>query len=136
MENASKALIIAGAILLSILIISLGIFIFQQAKGAVDTNQLDEVQVNAFNGKFDSYLGEKIRGAQVNALVNQINTNNLATDDTSKQVTLKSTVQGLTLTGTSAGGDYAKIFKTGETYKVKPTAHTNSGLISEITVSK
>ena len=31
MENASKALIIAGAILLAILIISLGILIFSQA---------------------------------------------------------------------------------------------------------
>ena len=31
MENASKALIIAGAILISILIISLGVIIYQQA---------------------------------------------------------------------------------------------------------
>ena len=31
MENASKALIIAGAILLSILIIGLGMFIYQQS---------------------------------------------------------------------------------------------------------
>ena len=31
MENASKALIIAGAILLAILIIGLGVFIFQKA---------------------------------------------------------------------------------------------------------
>ena len=34
MENASKALIIAGAILLSILLISLGIMIFTQAQDA------------------------------------------------------------------------------------------------------
>ena len=32
MENASKALIIAGAILLAILIIALGVFIFNQSK--------------------------------------------------------------------------------------------------------
>ena len=32
MENASKALIIAGAILLAILIIALGVFIFSKAK--------------------------------------------------------------------------------------------------------
>ena len=31
MENASKALIIAGAILLAILIIALGVYIYQQA---------------------------------------------------------------------------------------------------------
>ena len=43
MENASKALIIAGAILLAILIISLGIMIFRQASGVVDSNAMDEV---------------------------------------------------------------------------------------------
>ena len=32
MENASKALIIAGAILLSILLISLGLIVYNQAK--------------------------------------------------------------------------------------------------------
>ena len=35
MENASKALIIAGAILLAILLISLGIYIFSQAQSVV-----------------------------------------------------------------------------------------------------
>ena len=37
MENASKALIIAGAILISILLISLGIIMFNASKGT--TNQ-------------------------------------------------------------------------------------------------
>lgn len=41
MENASKALIIAGAILLSILIIGLGMFIYQQASGAMGNANLD-----------------------------------------------------------------------------------------------
>ena len=54
MENASKALIIAGAILLSILIISLGIMIFRQASGVVDSNAMDEVAVSAFNQKWCS----------------------------------------------------------------------------------
>ena len=50
MENASKALIIAGAILLSILIIALGIFVFNAAKGAVNTDQLDATEIHpAFN---------------------------------------------------------------------------------------
>jgi len=36
MENASKALIIAGAILISILLISLGIMMFNSSKGTTD----------------------------------------------------------------------------------------------------
>ena len=41
MENASKALIIAGAIILSILIIALGMYIYQQASGAAQGTNLD-----------------------------------------------------------------------------------------------
>ena len=76
MENASKALIIAGAILLAILIISLGIMIYQQASGVVNNNSMTEVDVSTFNAKFEQYLGANVRGAQVNALINTINTNN------------------------------------------------------------
>ena len=46
MENASKALIIAGAILLAILIIALGVFIFNKAKSA--TNMDDFYQINKY----------------------------------------------------------------------------------------
>ena len=52
MENASKALIIAGAILISILLISLGIVIYNSAKDAASTDQMDDFQVSAFNSKF------------------------------------------------------------------------------------
>ena len=45
MENASKALIIAGAILLSILIIGLGMFIYRQAAGVMNNTGLDELEV-------------------------------------------------------------------------------------------
>ena len=36
MENASKALIIAGALLISILLVSLGIMMFNSSKGTTD----------------------------------------------------------------------------------------------------
>lgn len=36
MENASKALLIAGAILIAILLISLGIIMFNSSKGTTD----------------------------------------------------------------------------------------------------
>ena len=52
MENASKALIIAGAILLAILIISLGILIYNQASGVVNNNAMSEVETQNFNQKF------------------------------------------------------------------------------------
>ena len=71
MENASKALIIAGAILLSILIIALGVFVFNQAKSAVGNTGLSDQEVAAFNSKFDSYEGKQ-KGSSVKALINTV----------------------------------------------------------------
>ena len=133
MENASKALIIAGAILLAILIISLGIMIYNQASGVVNNNAMTEVEVTSFNQKFEQYFGENVRGANVNSLVNAVRTNNMSTDDKSEQVTVKSGgSEGITVSqdGTSAGSA-----ETGKTYKVEATKYTTGGLISEITIT-
>lgn len=75
MENASKALIIAGAILLSILIIALGIYVFNMAKGASNTDQLDALEISTFNDKFTTYEGRQI-GSSVKQLLNEVITNN------------------------------------------------------------
>ena len=71
MENASKALIIAGAILLSILIIALGIYVFNMAKGATNTNQLDELEVSQFNQVFTNYRG-RVMGSGVIDLLDKV----------------------------------------------------------------
>lgn len=133
MENASKALIIAGAILLSILIISLGILIFNQASGVINNNAMTEVEVNSFNQKFEQYFGTKVRGANVNALIQAVNTNNLANSgDDSKIVTIESSV----ITKDDVDDTYKKSASTGKTYNVEATKHTNGGLISEITIKE
>jgi hypothetical protein len=74
MENASKALIIAGAILLSILIIALGIYVFNIAKSAVNTDQLSSVEKDTFNKTFTMYEGEQI-GSDVKALLSNVISN-------------------------------------------------------------
>ncbi len=128
MENASKALIIAGAILLAILIISLGIMIYNQAAGVVNNNAMTEVEVTSFNQKFEQYMGDKVRGANVNSLVNAVKTNNMATDDESEQVTVTGDVQ-VDKTGKVTGSA-----STGKTYKVEATTYTTGGLIETISV--
>ena len=123
MENASKALIIAGAILLSILIISLGIMIFNQASGVVNNNAMTEVEVNSFNQKFEQYFGTKVRGANVKALFTAVDTNNRANaDDSGKQVEI-------------TGIQNKNEISTGKTYNVNATNHTSGGLISQINIS-
>ena len=121
MENASKALIIAGAILLAILIISLGIMIYNQASGVVNNNAMSEVEIATFNNKFEQYVGTKVRGANVNALLSAIRSNNeVNSDDASKNVNYTG------ITGNA---------KTGSTYNVSITKYEN-GLVKTITITE
>lgn len=64
MENASKALLIAGAILLAILLISLGIMIFSQGQDTVNNSGMSQAAITAFNNKF-----HKIRRSTKKALL-------------------------------------------------------------------
>lgn len=75
MENASKALIIAGAILLSILLISLGIMVYTQAKGTVNDADLSSEEAQTFNTKFTQYGGTQT-GTKLNALIDAAIANN------------------------------------------------------------
>ena len=50
MENASKALIMAGAILIAIMIISLGILVFSRmSSSAKSAANMDEQEISNFN---------------------------------------------------------------------------------------
>lgn len=75
MENASKALIIAGAILLAILIISLGIMILNQAQDTINGSGMSQADVQAFNSKFTKYEGKQ-RGSVVRSLIQEVIANN------------------------------------------------------------
>ena len=139
MENASKALIIAGAILLSILIIGLGMFIYQQASGAMGNANLDPQKIQAYNSEFTTYEGTK-SGTQVRALLDVVRNHNLAnTDDPSLNVRVikNGTAVGETTacdTVIEAGtiNDIKKDIKAGKTYTVDFGYDANSGFIVAI----
>ncbi len=71
MENASKALIIAGAILLAILLISLGIMIYNQAQNTVNNSGMSQAEIQAYNNRFMKYEGSNKTGSEVKSLVNE-----------------------------------------------------------------
>ncbi len=123
MENASKALIIAGAILLSILLISLGIFVFTQAQDTLGSINLDEQEVLAFNNKFLAYEGT-IRGSQLKQLFNLVDSNNASAKAEG------ATEKEITITGVTESA-----IKTGATYEVKMERNSTTALIDKITVS-
>lgn len=73
MENATKALLIAGGILIAIVILSAGIYLY-----VLFSNQSEEysqvvssVEIQKFNSKFDVYLGrENITAQEIVSVIN------------------------------------------------------------------
>ena len=136
MENASKALLIAGAILLSILLITLGIMVFSNAKGTINDVNLDAQQVQAFNSKFTMYCGTGVSAAKVNALVEAVTANNARNTDK-----ISITINGLTsrtdYTGDASSSNgynsYSYVFTATRTYTVKYTTST-TGVVNAITI--
>ena len=102
MENASKALIIAGAIILSILIIGLGMFIFQKANSATEGADLSSQKVKAYNSVFEQYVGTQT-GINVKALLDEVRSHNLANaSDASLNIDVKEASQAATTTPPTA----------------------------------
>ena len=73
MENASKALLIAGAILISILIIAIGMYIYSTSQGSINNamTQMDTQEIEAFNKEWSIYDG-RMTGSQVKALIGKL----------------------------------------------------------------
>ena len=124
MENASKALIIAGAILLAILLISLGIMIFNQAQDTVNNSGMSQAEVTAYNQKFLKYEGDQ-KGSVVKSLINEVKASNADKNNSSagRQVIL-------------SGVTESKDVDTTETYKVSITGYASDGSIKTIEIKK
>ena len=75
MENASKALLIAGGILIALLVIGALVLMFNQIgsyQQAQDSNQKDS-QLAEFNKDFEKYIDDKgITGADVISVINKV----------------------------------------------------------------
>lgn len=97
MENASKALVIAGAILISILLISIGLVVFNSAKGVVDqgsqASRLMEAEV--YNSNFTKYCGDKVLGRNVKELQNFVNSYKSANPETNIQVVVSTSITSI-----------------------------------------
>lgn len=90
MENASKALIIAGAILISILLIGLGVYVYNMAQSATSNVGLDSQKAQAQNEQFLTYFGSKKSSGDVKNLMNAIRSNNITgqTAEEQKNITV------------------------------------------------
>ena len=131
MENSSKALIIAGAILLSILLISLGIMIFNTAQDTTKNSGMTQAQVSAFNNKFSKYEGT-IKGSEVRSLIQEVIASN--GDDNNKnasrQITINKDNKAIVSETTA---DSSSILTT-KSYTVKITEYNADGTIKTMEI--
>lgn len=141
MENASKALIIAGAVLLSMMIVSLGVMIFNNMSNSVkNDSSLQREEIASFNSKINPYLGNNKSGSQVKALiqlVRSIDQNAINTEDTVRKVSISfngNNVVSIESNKIKEDRATANSIVTNEYYKVEGTYDSN-GLITTIKVS-
>ena len=140
MENASKALIIAGAILLAILLITLGIYIFQQAQSTVNNSGMSQAEIQSFNSQFTKYEG-KIKGSAVKSLVQEVNVNNSQDESQEHQITIVKATEGSNTSFPTAttSSDKVKQYTTDQvvntkTYTVKILEYGGNGRITKILI--
>ena len=134
MENATKALLIAAAVLITILIISLGIIVYNRASEAVDgAGDLSEYEVLQFNEKFTRYQGTNESGADVNALLQTVFNHNNLQQDTSTCVSVSGAA---TVSSSNALTTTPTRVSTGARYTITCTIDAKSKLVTSITVTQ
>ena len=140
MENASKALIIAGAILLAILIIGLGIFIYRQAANTVTDTGMDQLAIQQFNGQFSQYDSRTVSGGSARALYDTVTTNN--NTDSEKRIVALKVVAADNTEKVLADSDSTKVdgskndIKLSAKYEIKIGQDAKTGLTNNITMTE
>lgn len=135
MENATKALIIAAAILIAIVLISLAVFVLGQGTGATQEviTGVDKAKVDAYNTEWKAYEGNKVTATKVKQLISAVNSHNIQAEDDSKEIGIASayvTTKGTQKTQFETNDS----FKMGNTYKVTTDVDESTGYINRITI--
>ncbi len=142
MENASKALIIAGSILIAIMIISLGIVIFNNFGGtAKKMANMDKQEIAAFNSKITPYVGEHISGTQVNTFLQYCLSVNMSAKQSSTNyqaitVTIKETGKSDQVLDKDSTSYNRVQTGTGVSFKVTAEIDNDTGLMTTITIEQ
>ncbi len=128
MENATKALLIAAAILIAIVLVSIGVFVLRQGQDAMSSADMSEAQILAFNANFEPYKGIQ-RGSQVSALLTRIKNNN------AKNENLIKGDSGSLFVNASGAVDTANL-QTAGYYQVVFTPNAQTGLIDKVKITQ
>ena len=130
MENASKALVIAGAILIVILLISIGIAILNSTSNLQkEVNEgIESTEVQSFNEQFTKFEGRIVNASQVKSLLLLTKANNAYYDFDSN--TPIGTDKYVKITGSVTSNS---LFAN-KTYKVSIDSYNQNGYVSIIKI--
>ena len=133
MENASKALLIAGAILIAIVLITLGVLILGKGQEVAKEADMSATEISAFNAKFTQFEGNRVRGTIVKQLYREVLQHNLV-NDAGKQITINGNASTTDNMAGTAQELPTNIGDSGMVYVVKPVYNTATGLVSSINI--
>lgn len=132
MENATKALIIAGSVLIVIVLISVGVSILSSTKGLENNTQetADVMETNSFNSRFTGYVGQNLSGSQIKSLCSTVIASN------AKNTAHKVSLSNGTTTGTESSviSTIASGISANARYNVS-SAYDVEGYIVTLTIS-
>lgn len=135
MENASKALIIAGSVLVALLIVSLGVLLFTNTSESLRNNaELDKQEIAVFNEQFLDYTGSSVSGTKVNALielVRSVDNECISSQDYTKAVEIKGNVT-MRIEGNKLIHDPRRVETGASKYYDVTEEYGNNGLINVI----
>lgn len=137
MENTSKALIMAGGMLMAILILSVAIAGYNQIRNSsqVDQESLTAEQIAEFNSQFEAYNRENLTGIELVSLLNKIKDYNAKNvPDGYKE--MQSNLQELIDQGKDEEGKITSEFK-GKKFKCNKVEYDkNTGRIIKMTFTQ
>ncbi len=141
MENATKALLIAAAVLVVIMVISLGIAIYRMGSEAVGSVSFTQQEVAANNEKFTKYNGTGKRGTEVRAMLQTVLSANIEATmngEDAKIVTVKFGDTKILLSGTekALSGDTLNEIQASKSYNIVVKYEGDGGLVNEIKITE
>lgn len=130
MENASKALLIAGAILIVILLIAVGMMVYNGAQGSIQKaiGSMSSTEKQIHNSQFEPYIGQNVSGSNLRTLYSKVISNNGNADNVKVSINNKDTDADLS-------SDMSAI-STAASSKYTVTATYTEGVITAISVTQ
>ena len=121
MDNASKALIMAGAILIAVMLISLGVLLYNRAADVANdaTDTIGNIGAQVFNEQFTQFCGPTVSASTVKTLINKVN----STTGSNHPVTLRTGSKYISNLRSVETG-------TGISYLVEATNFDNNGYLA------